>query len=173
MRARSAGVGKGSEFEVTLACVEALDAEEPETGPPALAAPAPRALEGLQLLVIDDDPEIQALLRLSLESEGAAPTVVGSVQEAFESLERLRPDAIVCDLGMPGTDGFSFIQTLRARPPEQGGNIPALALTAYASREDEERALAAGFAVHLTKPVDPHRIAREITSLVGRTPLAG
>jgi CheY-like chemotaxis protein len=125
------------------------------------------SLDGLEVLVVDDDSAIRELLRMALEDRGAAVVLAASVAEAHDALVRSRPDLIVCDIGMPGTDGYSFMEQLRT----DGGadaTIPAVALTAYASREDAARALRAGFQAHLAKPVDPGLLAKTIASVAGR-----
>ncbi|HVQ28981.1 MAG TPA: response regulator [Vicinamibacteria bacterium] len=166
-RAESAGVGQGARFEITLPArhgpVVSPFAALPtsEHGPPVVA---PAALDGLTLLVVDDDKEIRELLRVALEARGAAVLLAASVAEAHAALGRVRPDVIVCDIGMPGTDGYAFVERLRSR---SGGaeSIPAVALTAYASRDDVVRALRAGFQVHFAKPVDPDALAHAIAAL--------
>src|SRR5262249_12681331 len=95
-------------------------------------------------------------------------TLADSAVAAFAALDRELPDAMVCDIAMPGTDGYALMQQLRARAPEAGGAIPAVAVTAYASREDSARAHAAGFQVHLAKPVDPVRLVNALAALAGR-----
>jgi PAS domain S-box-containing protein len=126
-------------------------------------------LQGLKLVVVDDDPDICEVLRVCLSQHGARVTVVGSAAAAFEALDRELPDALVCDIGMPGTDGYGLIRRLRARAPGAGGLIPAIAVTAYASREDSTRAHAAGFQVHLAKPLEPIRLVNALAALTGRS----
>jgi len=122
----------------------------------------------MKVLVVDDDSDVCELLSLSLRQQGARVTSAGSVAEALTLLERERPDVIVSDIGMPVTDGYAFIERVRTWPPEKGGGIPAIALTAYATREDAARARAAGFQIHMAKPVDPERVVNSISSLVQR-----
>jgi PAS domain S-box-containing protein len=167
VRAESAGVGRGARFEVTLPARAELR-ESPGLSPPRSgpeADPArPVSLDGLRLLVVDDDPAIRELLRVALEDRGAAVVLAASVAEAHEALGQSRPDLIVCDIAMPGTDGYSFMEKLR----EDGagdGLVPAVALTAYASRDDAARAFRAGFQAHLAKPVDPGLLAQTIAAV--------
>jgi CheY-like chemotaxis protein len=94
----------------------------------------------------------------------------GSVSEAVAALDAERPDVVVSDIGMPVADGYALIQTVRARAPEQGGDVPAIALTAYASPEDAARSRAAGFQVHLAKPLDPGRLVEAVAGLARRRP---
>jgi CheY-like chemotaxis protein len=93
-------------------------------------------------------------------------TVVASADEAFETIRRSRPDVLVSDIGMPGDDGYVLIRRVRALPPEEGGQVRALALTAYARSEDRNRALEAGFHIHIAKPVDPLELTALIAGLV-------
>jgi CheY-like chemotaxis protein len=90
------------------------------------------------------------------------------VPDAMEALDRVLPDVLVSDIGVPGEDGYSLIRKIRARGAERGGNLPAAALTAYARSEDRIRALKAGFQTHLAKPVDPAELVATIAALVGR-----
>jgi CheY-like chemotaxis protein len=103
-----------------------------------------------------------------LEQHRVDVRVVASAAEAFEVLEHWRPDVLVSDIGMPGESGFDLIGRLRRIPPEKGGDVPALALTAYAHAEDGRRALAAGFQLHVAKPVEPVTLTRAVAQLAGR-----
>ncbi len=123
-------------------------------------------LNNLQILVVDDDigaREVQALL---LEQSGAKVTAVGSGQEALQVLDSFIPDVIVSDIGMAHMDGYMLIQQIRSRPPDRGGMIPAIALTAYAGDIDQQKALTAGFQAHITKPLEPDELARKIVNLL-------
>jgi PAS domain S-box-containing protein len=166
VEARSDGVGTGAHFSVRLP----LDATPVE---PARPAPAPATegdadLRGLHVLVVDDDTDTRDGLRLALEIYGARVTVAESITAALVALTAERPDAIVSDIGMPGGSGLDLIRTVR----EQLGNLPAIAISGYASREDRDAALAAGFTEHLTKPVDLSRLLgnlRRVGGAVGPT----
>ena len=105
------------------------------------------------LLVEDDEGTRESLVEI-LSEAGASVRASASVAEALEALSEFRPDVLLSDLAMPGRDGFSLIAELRARPPEHGGDIPAAAVSALAGVEDQRRALAAGFQMHIPKPVD-------------------
>jgi PAS domain S-box-containing protein len=170
VRAESDGVGRGARFLVQLPAREATEPVErsAEVGEAPAVSMDQSLLEGLQLLIVDDDAEILEVLRVLLEGNGARVVAVESAREAYRYLDDGRPDAIVCDVGMPGISGYTFIEGLRARTIEQGGAIPALALTAYASPEDAARAHAAGFDAHLAKPVDPIRVILTVASLARR-----
>jgi CheY-like chemotaxis protein len=109
------------------------------------------------------------MLGIVLEEHGAVVETTPSATVAIEALKRARPDIVVCDIGLPGTSGLDLIHMIRGLPVEQGGGVPALALTAYASVSDRERALAAGFQEHLPKPIDPAAFIALVTQ-VARPP---
>jgi PAS domain S-box-containing protein len=138
-----------------------------ETGPGAML-PAP-SLDGIFVLVVDDDPDARHIIATLLEERGARVRAVGSSEEALSALEAERPDVLVSDIEMPGQDGYALIRAIRALPPERGGRLPAAALTAYARTEDRMQALLAGFHLHMPKPVQPAELAAVVASLVGRT----
>jgi CheY-like chemotaxis protein/two-component sensor histidine kinase len=166
VEANSPGTGKGATFVVLLpAARDGRDTTVNDARPAAATTPA---LDGLKVLVVDDDSAVCEVLRLVLSGQGARPTVAASVDEALAAFARERPDVVVSDIGMPHADGYALIRSVRARGPEAGGDVPALALTAYASPEDAARARAAGFSTHLAKPVDPAVVIRTIGTLVGR-----
>jgi PAS domain S-box-containing protein len=129
------------------------------------AAPS---LHGAKVLVVDDEPESRELVAMVLACAGADISAASSAGEALPIVVRDRPDAIICDIEMPGEDGYSFMKKVRALPHESGGLIPAAALTAYAATEDRLRALAAGFQIHVAKPVQPAELAGVVASLTGR-----
>ncbi len=122
------------------------------------------------MLVVDDEPDARVLLTKVLKDAGAIVTAAAGVSEALEALEAMQPPPglLVSDLGMPERDGFELIRAVR-----QAGHtveqLPAVALTAYASRGDERRALLAGFQVHISKPVDPQELVGVLKSLAGET----
>ena len=117
------------------------------------------------MLVVDDDNDSRDLFTAILTQRGAEVTAVRSVREALAAARHARPDVVVCDIAMPGDDGFALIREVRSWPIDQGGRVPALALTAYARREDRAQALAAGFHVHLAKPVEPRDLVEAVTRL--------
>jgi len=121
-------------------------------------------LEKLRVLLIDDDDDTLALVSEILRMYGADVSAVPSVSEALLELARRLPDVIVSDIAMPVEDGYSFIRKVRALQPALGGQVPAIALTAYAGATEAQRALDAGFQVHVAKPVDPV----ELVALVAR-----
>ncbi|HST53840.1 MAG TPA: PAS domain S-box protein [Pyrinomonadaceae bacterium] len=132
----------------------------------------PPALVGLRVLLVDDDADALALLRLLLEKNGAEVFAVGSASAVLEAFAGFRPDVILSDIGMPGGDGFELLKRVRALGESRGGDVPALALTAYASEVDRERSLAAGFHQHLAKPVDPQALVAAIAAIAGRAAAA-
>ncbi|MEP1062555.1 response regulator [Stenomitos frigidus AS-A4] len=111
-------------------------------------------LQGVPILVLDDDPDSLALLTFALRLEGAVVSATNSVAAAQTSFLAQPPQLVVSDLALPGTTGYDFIAWLRALSPVAGGRVPVLALTAMASAADRQQALEAGFSEHLTKPVD-------------------
>jgi CheY-like chemotaxis protein len=175
VHADSEGDGKGATFIVRLPARSAVPAvsrgARGSTTIQTAATPiedAPR-LDGLRLLVVDDEEDALGLVSEVLREQGADVHVAGSACEALEKFARVRPDVVVSDIGMPEADGLSLIRKIRARPPDQGGRTPAVALTAYARAEDAQRAFAAGYQMHVTKPVEPMQLATIVASLGGRT----
>ncbi len=162
----SSGQGQGARFTVkfpllsTSTGLNNLEQEPPIEEPPV-------ALTGVKVLVVDDEADVRQLLTLLLEQYQAEVKTVGSVEEALSTLTEYKPDVLISDLGMPIQDGYDLIRQLRAmsaaHPREQ---IPAIALTAYAKEEDRDRALAAGFQVHLAKPVESTELVTLIANLV-------
>lgn len=124
-------------------------------------------LAGLRILVVDDDIDTDELLTVMLENLGASVTAVTSAGEALEIIAKSPPDLLLSDIGMPGIDGYMLIRLIRALPPEQGGKIPAIALTAYAGELNQKKALAAGFQMHLSKPVELEELLKITTEILG------
>jgi PAS domain S-box-containing protein len=170
----SRGKGQGATFTVILPLriiKRELGSEERRHPAAEIGATTecPPELDGLRVLIVDDEPDARHLLKTILEQCGAEVTVMASVQEAIEEIERSRPDVLVSDVGMPEEDGYTLMRKVRALDVEHGGQIPAAALTAYAGAEDRKRALLAGFQVHIPKPVDPAELVAAVASLAGRT----
>jgi len=154
----SAGEGHGASFTITL---HASDVE--------LVFPEERSgvtanLAGLRALVVEDDADARELFSFTLRQSGAVVVAVSSASAALAEMDRAVPDVILCDISLPDEDGYSFIRRVRQRAADSGGGVPAAAVTAYARREDVQRALAQGFDAHLAKPVEP----RDITTMVNR-----
>jgi CheY-like chemotaxis protein len=140
--------------------VECRASAETSEDPPLPDAP----LAGFRLLVVEDDADTQEALRSIFELKGAAVTTASSALEGFQSFLRLRPDVIVCDLGLPGADGYALIRQIRELPPVMGGATAAVAVTAY-SAEMTPKVLHAGFQAHLHKPVDPDDLVKTVAAL--------
>jgi CheY-like chemotaxis protein len=130
----------------------------------------PLPLVGLSILVVDDDDDSRFYISTVLEADGATVTAVVSASVAMEMLLKLQPDVLICDIAMPGEDGYTLIRKVRSLKPDQGGRIPAVALTAYADSEDRVRALEAGFQTHIGKPVEPEKLVEIIINLVAHDP---
>jgi CheY-like chemotaxis protein len=162
VRAMSDGVGKGATFEVTL---PAMVHHALADGPFGSSAPAevPR-LDGLRVLVVEDDVDSRDLLGHVLESAGASVRAAGSAEEALTMLASASTDVLVSDIGMPGADGFTLMAAVRERWP----GLRAVALTGHAAARDRTRVLAAGFKMHVPKPVDPAELLTVVASLAVR-----
>ena len=154
----SEGAGKGAEFTVSLplAPVDASASTQP--------APIAPMFEKLHVLVAEDDADSAAAVTAILQMHGCETQTAASAAECLRITEEWPTDVLVCDIGLPDDDGYGLLRRLRNHPA--GGNIPAIALTAYARPEDRARALAAGFRAHLSKPLDPASLLREISSAV-------
>ena len=127
-------------------------------------------LEGVRVLVVDDDAHAREAVAAVLESCGAEVITAAGAAGALESLRDARPDVIVSDIAMPAMDGHQLIRCIRTLDAERGGRTPAAALTAYATPADRTRALLAGFQVYLAKPFDPPELVTLVAHLAGRTP---
>jgi len=129
----------------------------------------PRSLEGVRILLVEDDDDIRALLRLALEARGAVLTAVESARAGLAAIEVETPDIVISDITMPGDDGHALLRKVRGLPLTRGGKIPAIALTALDSREARKASRAAGFHYHLTKPVDADKLVEIVAGLVRLT----
>jgi CheY-like chemotaxis protein len=154
---------------VVLPLAGSLDGQAPR-GPIADRMPGNYSLQGglgMRVLIVEDDVETRDILAAILERAGFSYRVANRASEALSVLDDWLPDVIVSDIGMPDMDGNQFVQQLRSRPAAQGGQIPALALSAFARAEDRELALRSGYQAHVAKPVDPEDLVKAITSLTG------
>jgi CheY-like chemotaxis protein len=124
------------------------------------------ALDGVKVLAVDGEASAREIITAVLTQCGATVTAVTSAADAITALAQSRPDVLVSDIGMPEENGYELISKVRKLRPEQGGNIPAVALTAYARTEDRMRAFAAGFQSHVPKPVEPAELALAVASLM-------
>lgn len=125
-------------------------------------------LDGLRILVVEDDADARSLIRMMLELSGAGVAVASTVAEAMQALEAEKPDVLVSDIAMPDEDGYVLLRKVRSLPPERGGLTPAIALTGYAGRKDRELAIAAGYHTHIAKPIEPVQLVEAIERLVTR-----
>lgn len=160
--ASSEGRGKGSTFTVRLP----LPRNVAPRSRPTIESNGRANLSGITVLVVDDEPDARDLVTRVLMAANADVMVVGSAADAFDALQERRPHVLVSDIAMPGEDGFGLIERVRRLPHEQGGAVPALALTALARPEDQAKALASGFQEHVPKPIDAQRLVRAIAVLV-------
>ena len=164
--AQSAGEGKGAMFMVRLPTM--AEAAVGDDGA-RVAGPGPRALAGIRVLLIEDEPDSRDLARAALTRFGAMVSAASSsaeaVNEVLSATSETMPHVVVSDIGMPVEDGYVFIQQLRALSPERGGRIPAVSVTGYSTPGDVDRALAAGFQLHLSKPVDPLALIEAVAKL--------
>ena len=169
--ADSSGVGKGSTFIVRLPLMISVESQvhaEIDKNPRVSSDQASASLDGLRVLIVDDEEDARELVSVMLTRSGAAMKCASCSSEAMEILESWRPDVLIADIGMPVEDGYGLIKRVRALPRERGGQIPALALTAYARTEDRARALSAGYQLHLSKPVDRVELAAVVARLAER-----
>jgi len=126
-------------------------------------------LPSVHVLIIDDDPEARDLIRTVLHYCGALVSVAAAAGEGLETLQRVLPDVIVCDIAMPQYDGYWFVGSLRALPPDRGGALPVIAITAHGATHGPDRTLPAGFQAHLRKPVDPWELCRVVAAMTRKT----
>jgi PAS domain S-box-containing protein len=158
--AESLGEGQGATFTVQLPLISTSIKLDQDNEPLPVAD-----LTGLRVLVVDDDADIRALIEFVLEQAGAEVRIVTSATEAIEQLDVFSPEVLISDVGMPEVDGHMLIRQIRSLPTEQR-IIPAIALTAYASEIDQQQAIAAGFQMHLAKPVEPEKLINAIINLL-------
>jgi signal transduction histidine kinase/CheY-like chemotaxis protein len=171
-KAESAGEGRGATFTVTLPAQRIEDRRQGAgAGHAARRVSAVEPVQddlptlcGLRLLVVDDQDDAREVASSVLRHHGAAVAVAGSAVQALDQFERFRPDVLLIDLAMPEMDGYALIERIR-KAGQRGAAVPAIALTAYARVEDERRALASGFQLHIAKPVDSHTLIRAIAGL--------
>ncbi|MEG4107415.1 ATP-binding protein [Microcoleus sp. S13_C5] len=164
--AQSLGEEQGATFIVQLPTMKQTPSLVSESIPTQTDA---GLLSGIQILLVDDEPDTREFQAFLLEQNGAHVRAVASGKEALQALEQSIPDVLVSDIGMAEMDGYMLLQQIRSRPPNQGGTIPAIALTAYATEIDRQQALQVGFQTHITKPVEPSVLVRAISLSLGRT----
>jgi CheY-like chemotaxis protein len=179
--AESEGVDKGATFRVEFPLMSSellaanvspaeLFSNSAEKALDSLPDSGDARLNGLRILLVEDDPDTQELLAAVLREHGAEIVAVDSTARALLEVDRGKPDLIISDIGMAHENGYEFIQKVRRLEPEAGGRIPAIALTAYAGNADRRRALLAGFQTHLPKPVEPDDLLAAILSLTFQPP---
>ncbi len=180
VHAHSAGPGKGATFTVLLpAVVDGSTALRPETAAalpslggspttPADDAPPAQALrlDGVSVLIVDDEPDVRAVTMQLLQHAGAHVIAAADAEEALQLMRSQRPTVLLSDIGMPLVDGYELLRRVRRLPEQEGGRTPAAALTAYTRPEDRERALAAGYQLHLGKPLAPVALIDAVARLV-------
>ena len=164
----SKGIDQGTTFSVTFPLLaakfeSAVMAQELKDG-----GDFSSALNGLRVLVVGDEADARLIISTLIARTGAEVKACQSAREALEVLEQWHPDVLMSDIAMPGEDGYSLINKVRALPAERGGHVPAAAFTAYAREEDRKRALAAGYQIHLAKPVSSGQLVETIAHLAGR-----
>ncbi|HZG41166.1 MAG TPA: PAS domain S-box protein, partial [Nodosilinea sp.] len=165
IEADSPGEGQGATFTVRLPTLPNQPApdHDDQSREPALT------FEGTRILVVDDDTDTRNFITFLLEQAGASVVAAPSGRQALDTLKQVQfqvPQVIISDIGMPDMDGCMLMRQIRTLPPEQGGQVPAIALTAYARESDQEQCLAAGFQRHISKPVEPIALLRAIAALI-------
>jgi len=171
VKASSAGAGSGATFTVLLptraAQVPALTERAPTSSRGTLDLSA-SSLSGISVLIVDDEADARELIATVLEQAGAKAITAGTVDEALTLLARERPDVLLTDIAMPGSDGYTLLKKVRELGPDNGGEIPAAALTAYSRNEDARRAFSAGFLRYVSKPVEPAFLVSQVAALARR-----
>jgi signal transduction histidine kinase/ActR/RegA family two-component response regulator len=175
--ASSAGENQGSTFTVNIPIAlprhsehsTASDAEDLAISRAASTAMETLDLSGITVLAVDDEADTREMIRGVLEQFGANVVSANSAAEAFDVLQGLKPDVLVCDIGMPGEDGYALIKRVRGLPTESGGNTLAIALTGYVRVNDRMRALDSGYQMFVPKPVEANELAMTVANLIGRT----
>jgi CheY-like chemotaxis protein len=171
VKAQSDGENQGATFTIVLPATlelgdEALLADDPPSSVTAALMDPPPNLDGVSVLIVDDDPDSRTALCHLLEDQGASVAIAGSTADALDRFRQLRPDVLVSDIGMPDEDGYALIRRVRALSEGEGGSVPAIALTAYVRPEDSAAALTAGYHRHVSKPVDIGQLIATIAELV-------
>ncbi|MEH1932489.1 MAG: PAS domain S-box protein [Nostoc sp.] len=164
VKVESLGEEQGATFTVMLPLIKIyLNSQQIDRQPDDLPD-----LNGVKVLLVDDERDTRELIAFILEQSGAVVTQAASAMEALRIMPEFQPNLLLSDIGMPEVDGYMLMRQIRAMLPELGGQIPAIALTAYAGEVDYQQAIAAGFGQHITKPVEPAKLLRAIANLVCR-----
>jgi signal transduction histidine kinase len=164
--AYSEGVGKGATFTATFPLL--ADRTEPVAHVPEISSTDIHSLNGLRVLLVDDEAEARQIISTVITRTGAEVRSCESAHEALAKLSEWKPDVILSDIAMPEEDGYSFIRKVRSLPRDKGGDTPAAALTAYARDIDRSQALAAGYQMHIPKPIGASQLVTMIARLAGR-----
>jgi CheY-like chemotaxis protein len=138
---------------------------QPTTNRNGQSAEPASTLHGIQVLVVDDEPDSREFVAFVLEQAGATVLTATTADEALTMLVRSQPSVLLSDIGMPDMDGYMLMQQVRALP-SQGAQVPAIALTAYAGDFNQKQALAAGFQKHISKPIEPEKLIQVVSSLI-------
>ncbi|MBD2564411.1 MULTISPECIES: PAS domain S-box protein [Nostoc] len=162
VKAESLGEEQGATFTVMLPLIE-IHLNNQQIDKQLDDSPN---LNGVKVLLVDDERDTRELIAFILEQSGAVVIQAASAMEALQAMPQFQPNLLLSDIGMPELDGYMLMRQIRAMPPEMGGTIPAIALTAYAAEADYQQAIAAGFGQHITKPVEPAKLLRAIANLI-------
>lgn len=168
VHAQSPGEGLGATFSAIFPLLSERPQPEDTGQYGSRRIPSSTALNGLRVLVVDDEADARQIISTLIERTGAEVKTCESAGEALQLLQQWHPDVLMSDIAMPGEDGYSFINKVRSLPVEQGGHTPAAAFTAYAREEDRKRVLDAGFQMHIAKPVSSSKLVDMIAHLAGR-----
>ena len=166
--AESAGEGRGATFTVVLPRLTHSRGTARQQGDEPVSGAAGLPKLPIRVLLVEDDPDAREVIAAGLTQSGFEVRAVSGAVKALEMLDAWLPDVVVSDIGMPGMDGYEFARLLRARPPDRGGKVAALALTAFAGLGDAARAHASGYQEHLSKPITPDALAQAIVALKKR-----
>lgn len=172
VEAHSDGLGQGATFTIRLPIlavnISAADWEKKISAHENPTQAEQKILQGLRILIIEDDADSRQLISTVLTLQGSQVQSSSTPEEGFGLLRQLRPDVLICDIGLPGEDGYHLMERIRRLPPQEGGLVPAIALTAYAAPRDRLAALSAGFQTHLPKPVQPEQLVAAVADISGR-----
>jgi signal transduction histidine kinase/CheY-like chemotaxis protein len=171
--AHSEGAGKGAEFVVELPMSIGIwpDREDEARVHPSLGGTTSTkvpSLAGLRILIVDDEEDAREVVSTIVGDAGAEVAAAASVQQALGLIDQWKPDVLISDIGMPGEDGYDLIRKVRALPPDQRGQIPAIALTAFARTQDRLKILSAGYQMHVGKPIEPLELITIVASVTKR-----
>jgi signal transduction histidine kinase/ActR/RegA family two-component response regulator len=166
IQAESLGEGQGATFRVTLPLLRPLQQSQPDPVVPLLTSSWLNALNQVRVLIVEDDADMRDYLGVVLSEAGANVALASSAGEALAKLSRFHPHVLICDIGLPNVDGCSLLRQIRTLVPELGGQVPAIALTAYTGEYNQQHILSAGFQLHVAKPVAPDALLAAVSRLV-------